>query len=98
MLFQSKSNAKRINLSLPPEMYEDLVFVAQKMGISASSLIYNISHDAIEHMASIMRQLPESGGTDAVAKRLRGDSVSYIQEQYENLMGEIAGDDNASGK
>jgi hypothetical protein len=98
MLFQPKSNAKRINLSLPPEMYRDLVFVAQRMGISASSLIYNISHDAIEHMAGIMRQVPESGDTDAVVKRLRGDSVSYIQDQYESLMGEMGGDDNASGK
>jgi hypothetical protein len=91
----TKTKAKRLNLTLPPNMYDNLTYVARRMGISASSLVFNIGNDSIAHMASIMRSIPETGATDTIIKRLRGESISYIQEKYDGVMGDLGGDDNA---
>ena len=91
-IFKSKPKTFRINLSVPPEFYKELTYVARRLGVSSSSLIYNMSHDAVSHMSSVLHQVPESGGSDAIVKRLRGESIDYIEQQYSDLMSSVEGE------
>jgi hypothetical protein len=91
-VFKSKPKTFRINLSVPPEFYKELTYVSKRLGVSSSSLIYNISHDAVGHMSSVLHQVPESGGSDAIIKRLRGESINYIEQQYSDLMSSVEED------
>lgn len=88
-VFKTKPKTARVNLSVPVAFYNDLVYVSRRLGVSASALVYNMSHDAVSHMSSVLHQVPESGCSDAVIKRLRGESVDYIEQQYNDLMTEV---------
>ena len=88
-----KPKTARINLSVPVPFYDELTYVARRLGVSSSSLIYNISHDAVSHMSGVLHQVPESGGSDAIVRRLRGESIDYIEQQYSELMSDVKGGD-----
>jgi predicted DNA-binding ribbon-helix-helix protein len=94
----SKSTSRRINLSVPLDFYNSLTYVARRMGISSSSLVYNIASEAVDNMESMLRQVPEDGACpESTVRRLRGESVAYIQEQYRTLERDLDGgcDDNS---
>jgi hypothetical protein len=92
------TGTKRINLSVPLAMYDDIIYVSGRLGISSSSLFYQVTRDSIHHMASVLRKLPKDYTDEMAVKRLRGDSVSYIKDQYEQVLRDLEGADNASGK
>jgi hypothetical protein len=85
----SKST-KRINLSVPTEYHTQLHYVSRRLGISATSLIHRMTYEALQHMYSIVRQLPEGGsGGPEFIRRLRGESISYIESQYQGLKSQL---------
>lgn len=77
---------KRINLTLPSSLYDDLVYVSRRLGLSASALLCQISREGITHMSLVLHQVPETGGSDAIVKRLRGESVAHIEHLYAETM------------
>jgi len=87
----TKSNTRRLNLSLPPDLYADILFISGRMGISASALVYQITSDSLHHMANILRQARPDEPVGTTVKRLRGDSLAYIKSQYESAMQEVSG-------
>lgn len=91
-IFKTKPKTFRINLSVPFQYYDDLRYVSRRLGVSSSSLIYNVSHDAVSHMSSVLREVPESGGSEAIVKRLRGESIDHIKQQYSDLMASVEGE------
>ena len=80
---------KRLNLSIPVQQYQELLFVSRNLGISASSLVVQLMGDSIHHMADIMHQANEGEPTASAVRRLRGTSIGYIQEQYHHLLTEL---------
>lgn len=80
---------KRLNLSIPSEQYQELLYVARTLGVSASSLVVQLMGDSVHHMATIMRQVKPGEATASTVRRLRGESIGYIQEQYHHLLTEL---------
>jgi hypothetical protein len=80
------AGAKRINLTVPLAMYDDILYVSGRLGVSASSLFYQMTRDSVHHMATVLRKLPPGSDNETVVRRLRGDSVAYIDQRYSDLM------------
>jgi hypothetical protein len=80
------AGAKRINLTVPLAMYDDILYVSGRLGVSASSLFYQMTRDSVHHMATVLREIPHGTDEETAVKRLRGDSVAYIDQQYSALM------------
>lgn len=91
---KSSSSTKRLNLSMPADQYRELLFVARTLGVSASSLVVQVMGDSIHHMASVLGQVQAGEGTPSLVRRLRGESIGYIQSQYHQLLSEL----NEGGK
>jgi len=80
------SKGRRINLTVPPKLYSDIHFISSRMGVSASSLIFNVCSEALTHMASVLRSIEPTETAEVVSKRLRGESIDYIKAQYDRYM------------
>ena len=85
---------KRLNLSLSPSLYNDVIYVSGVLGITASALICQTISEAVPHMANMLRGLEATPTPDA-ARRLRGESIEFIEGRYQDTLAELAkGDDN----
>jgi hypothetical protein len=85
---------KRLNLSIPPSLYEDLIYVSSVLGVTSSGLIMQCIGESIPYMAKALHEL-EASPSAATAKRLRGQSVDFIAARYQETMQDLdKGDDN----
>lgn len=76
------SNMKRVSFTLPPEIDQDLSYVAKRLGVSRSSLVAEMLHEGLSFISAALRQLPENP-TEADALRYRGDSKKIIDSRLE---------------
>jgi hypothetical protein len=80
-----KPTTKRINLSVPREYHANLQYVSKRLGVSASALLYQISGGSLVHMADLLKQVPADADDKSIVKRLRGESIAYIEDRYAEL-------------
>ena len=82
----TQSTSKRLNLSLPSEMYAEIRFVSHHMGISASALVYQIILGSLPHLVSLLRNSTSVESTDTAVRHLRGHSLASIKAQYDGVV------------
>lgn len=93
---------RRITISLPSELLDDLDAIAAGMSVSRSAAITELLSRNVETMRFLASQLPldlDAGSPvgsvgEADVKRLRGASVEYIRTQFDKAFGSEGGDSN----
>lgn len=76
---------KRVSLSIPGELADNLDYISGRLGISRSAFVTQLLLEGrLDHLAALLRNIPEQA-TEADARRFRGDSKAYIREQLEHL-------------
>lgn len=78
---------KRVSLSLPSEVVDDLDYISKRLGISRSAFVSQMLLSVeLGSVRALVASIPESP-TDADARRFRGDSREFVREQLEKLQG-----------
>lgn len=81
---------RKITISVPPGLVDDLDYLAGRMGVSRSAIISEVLSGSLEEMRAIMEQVPENP-TQADVLRMRGDSAELVRQRLASLQG-IAND------
>lgn len=78
---------KRCSFSLPTKIASDLAYVSESMGVSQSALLSQLAGDSIVMMADLLRSVGSSDlSSPEVIKRLRGESVQFIEKEVSQFM------------
>jgi|Deesub1362B_J571_1020462.scaffolds.fasta_scaffold15651_2 predicted DNA-binding protein len=85
-------NLTKTSLSLPPEMVDDLGYLAKRMGFSRSAILTNLAREPISDLRKLVSSLPENP-TKADILRSRGASKKVITKRLDELKKLEAGDD-----
>jgi hypothetical protein len=72
--------AKKISVSIPSPLLDDLQYLSGRLGVSRSALITELLGEALPAVAGLLRSVPEGASPDE-AKRFRGASVDIIRER-----------------
>lgn len=72
--------AKKISVSLPSPLLDDLQYLSARLGVSRSALITELLAEALPAVVVLLRTVPEGASPDE-AKRFRGASVDIIRER-----------------
>jgi hypothetical protein len=72
--------AKKISVSIPSPLLDDLQYLSARLGVSRSALITELLGEALPVVAGLLRMVPEGASPDE-AKRFRGASVNIIRER-----------------
>lgn len=81
---------RKITISVPPDLVEDLDYLAGRMGVSRSAIISEVLGGSLEEMRALMELVPENP-TQADVLRMRGESADLIRQRLASLQG-IAND------
>lgn len=84
------THMRKITISVPPGLVDDLDYLAGRMGVSRSAIISEVLSGSLEEMRAIMEQVPENP-TQADVLRMRGDSAELVRQRLASLQG-IAND------
>lgn len=77
---------KRCSFSLPTKIASDLAYVSESMGVSQSALLSQIAGESIVMMADLLRSVGSDLSSPEVIKRLRGESVQFIEKEVSHFM------------
>lgn len=79
---------RKITVSLPPEVVDQLDFVASRLRCSRSALLSEVLGFSIPSLVPIASCIPEAGQdvTESDARRLRGVSAQVIGDQVRKLL------------
>lgn len=80
----AKKGMRRVNVSLPDRLADDLDYMAVRMGITRSALVGELLQE-VSRLAEIMRDVPEDGVTPGDVLRARGRSLALIQERVAHV-------------
>lgn len=76
---------KRVSLSLPPDLVDDVDYICARLGLSRSGFIAQLLLNLdIKSIRSVVQNVPEQP-TDDDVKRFRGASEDYFREQIKRL-------------
>lgn len=79
------SDFKRISLSLPPGLVEDLDYISDRLGISRSAFVTELlSQSGLSSLRALLAAVPESPTSDDI-RRFRGGSRELIRARVEGL-------------
>lgn len=72
--------SKRTTLTLDDDLYRDLTYLSQRMGVSRSALVSRLLDEAVSDLRGLVEQVPESPSPETLL-RLRGQSERLIDER-----------------
>ncbi len=76
---------KRVSLSIPGELADNLDYIAHRLGVSRSAFVTQVLLEGhLDKLASLLSTIPEQP-SEADTRRFRGDSKAYVREQLERL-------------
>lgn len=79
------ASLKRVSLSIPGELADNLDYISRRLGVSRSAFVTQILIEGdLDHLASLLAHIPEQP-SEADIKRFRGDSKVYVREQLQRL-------------
>lgn len=79
------SDMKRVSLSLPKSLVDDLDYICGRLGVSRSGFIASILQQAdMPSLRALVSHIPEQPADDDV-KRFRGSSQAYFDKQLQRL-------------
>lgn len=79
------STTRKCTFTLPRDTFDDICYVAKRMGISRSALVTQLTVASVEPMRELLEQTPEKP-TWSEVRRLRGASVEVIEDAYTDAM------------
>lgn len=82
------TNIKRISLSVPPEVANDLNFVHRRLNISKSALVTTLLQDGLREFRMLLESLPPEPTTEDMI-RFRGASANVINERMDSLRADL---------
>lgn len=85
----SRPRTKRCSFSLPAHLVSDLVFISETMGVSQSAILSQIAGDSISALSGLLRGAGSDLSSPDVVRRLRGDSVRFVQDEVSKFMSQI---------
>lgn len=91
------ATSKRVTISLPAGITEDLDYISSRLGISRSAFLAQLLTEAdLGKLRSLLSTLPEAP-TEGDARRFRGESRSFVKQRMEQLQSMQGGlfDDSA---
>lgn len=76
---------KRVSISLPTDLAEDVDYVSSRLGMTRSAFITQfLLGGELDKLRSVLSTIPEQP-SEADVKRFRGDSRAYIADQLSKL-------------
>jgi metal-responsive CopG/Arc/MetJ family transcriptional regulator len=75
---------ERTSFSLPRQMVRDLAYLSQRIGVSRSALLADLSTEPLADLRALVEQIPENP-TPADIVRLRGKSEEVVQRRLAQL-------------
>ena len=79
------SDIKRVSLSLPSDLVEDVDYICSRLGLSRSGFISQLLLNLnVRSIRALVENVPEQPTADDV-KRFRGSSAAYFEEQLQRL-------------
>ena len=79
------SSLKRVSISLPSEIADDLDYVAGRLGISRSAFVAQIlTQTDLPSVRTLLKSIPEQP-SEADTKRFRGESKQFVKIQIDRL-------------
>ena len=79
-------NLRKISVTLPPQLVDDLDYISRRLGVSRSALIGQILPEGIGLMRSLLVDVPENPTPEDVV-RFRGASADEIRQRIDGLKG-----------
>ena len=76
--------SKRTTLTLSDDLYRDLTYLSQRMGVSRSALVSRLLDEPVTDLRGLVEQVPESPSPDTLL-RLRGQSEQLIDQRLAEL-------------
>jgi len=86
-----KKGFKRVSVSVPAEVWDEVIFVAGRMGISRSSLVTEALEGMVSAVVPLVKMTPKQP-TPADVRRLRGASVELIKTKIAETMALLEAD------
>lgn len=80
------THMRKITISVPPSLVDDLDYLAGRMGVSRSAIITEVLGGSIADMRALIELIPENP-TPADALRYRGESAELIRQRLASLQG-----------
>lgn len=87
----------RASFTLPPEMLADLAAIAERVGVSRSALLADLTAEPLRDLRGLLDMVPVSP-TPADMLRLRGKSEELVEQRLASLRALDEGLFPASGK
>lgn len=76
---------KRVSLSLPEPLVDDLDYICRRLGVSRSGFIASLLQQAdMASLRALVSNIPDQPNDEDV-KRFRGSSQAYFDEQLQRL-------------
>ncbi len=80
----SKSDVRRITLSMPASVVSDLDFISSALGVSRSAFVSALLGDALPPLVPLAH-VASSGSTGADSRRYRGEFVEELRSTVGRL-------------
>lgn len=82
------SRAKKISVSLPSGLVDQLDLIADRLGVSRSAFLTAYLNEGLPALVSLVEGLPTGGDalTEADAQRFRGKSAQLIRDMVAKLI------------
>lgn len=79
-----RRNLRKISVTIPPDLVDDMDYVAARLGVSRSALIAGILPESLHLMRSMLEQVPLNPSPDDVL-RFRGESAELVRQKIDSL-------------
>lgn len=80
----SYQNCRKVTLSIPPALVEDLDYISGRVGITRSALVVSLMSEPIQDLRGLVEMVPDNPTPEEVV-RLRGKSHSIVEERVSSL-------------
>lgn len=77
---------RKITLSLPADMVENLDYVSKRINVSRSALLSQITEEPIKTLRALVSSVPENPTEEDII-RAKGRSISIIGDRIDQIKG-----------
>lgn len=74
------STVRRITLSIPVDLADDLSYVHQRIGVSKSAFVSSLLAEGVGDLRALLESLPDNPSPDDIV-RFRGESAALVDSR-----------------